>query len=94
MLYKGYYAIKPKQTIKQSIWPRDRTLSGASTPGQFGPRCDGSERVIRVPQSITEASPSDCFVSYQDTRWESLTPLQRWSQYILSPQLTAILLKH
>ena len=38
--------------------------------------------------SITGASPSDCLVSYQDTRWGSHTPLQRCSQCILLPQLT------
>ena len=49
-----------------SIWHIDRTLSGASTPGQSGPRSDGNEGVLCILQSteITEASPSDCLVSY------------------------------
>ena len=49
-----------------SIWPIDRTLSGAITPGQSGPGIDGNEGVLRIPQStsITGASPSDCLVSY------------------------------
>ena len=44
----------------------DRTLIGATIPGQSGPESDGNERVLRIPQSssLTEASPSDCFVSY------------------------------
>ena len=44
----------------------DRTLSGATTPGQHGSESDGNERVFHIPQSssITEASPSDCLVSY------------------------------
>ena len=44
----------------------DRTLSGATTLDQSGPRCDGNEGVLCIPQSssITEASPSDCLVSY------------------------------
>ena len=51
---------------KSSILPIDRTLSGAMTPGQSGPRSNGNEWVFHVPQStnITEASPSDCLVSY------------------------------
>ena len=50
---------------------------------------DGSEAVLCIPQSsrITGTSPSDCLVSYQDTRWGSLTPLQRCSQCILRLQL-------
>ena len=49
-----------------SIWPIDRTLSGATTLGLSGPRSDGNERVLHMPQSscITGTSPSDCLVSY------------------------------
>ena len=41
------------------------TLSGSSTPGQSGPGSDGNKGVLCIPQSssITDASPSDCFVS-------------------------------
>ena len=44
----------------------NRTLSGTTTSGQSGPGSDGNERVLRISQSssITEASPSDCLVSY------------------------------
>ena len=35
-----------------SIWPIDRTLSGANTPDQSGPGSDGSERVLGIPQSF------------------------------------------
>ena len=51
-----------------SSWPIDRTLSDATTLGHSGP---GS-----IPQnsSITEASPWDCLVSYQDTRWGGVLP--------------------
>ena len=50
----------------RSIWPIDRTLSGANTPGQSGPGSDGYEVVLHIPKSsnITGASPSDCLVSY------------------------------
>ena len=49
-----------------SIWPIDRTLSGATTQGQSGTESDGKEGVPRIPQisSIFGASPSDCLVSY------------------------------
>ena len=49
-----------------SIWPIDRTLSGATTQGQSRPVVNGNERVLRIPQgsSITGTSPSDCLVSY------------------------------
>ena len=48
-----------------SIWPFDRTLSSATTPGQSGPGSDGNERVFRIPQSscITGTSLSDRLVS-------------------------------
>ena len=54
------------KTLNNSIWPIDRTLSGATIPGQSGPRSDGNESVLRIPQSssITRASPSDSLVSY------------------------------
>ena len=73
-----------------SIWPIDRTLSSAATPCQNWPGSIGNEDVLHIPQSssITEASPSDCLVSSQDTRLGSLTPLQRCSQCILHPQPT------
>ena len=72
-----------------SIWPIDRSLLGTTTMGQSGPGSNGNKGVLFIPQSssITGASPLDCLVSYPgDTRWGSLTPLQRCSQYILQPQ--------
>ena len=50
----------------KSIWPIDRALSGATTPGQSEPGSDRNEEVLCIPQSssITGTSPSDCFVSY------------------------------
>ena len=49
-----------------SILPIDRTLSGATTPGQSGPGSEVNDGVLCIPQSsnITGTSPSDCFVSY------------------------------
>ena len=48
-----------------SIWPIDRTLSSATTPGQSGPGNDGNEGLLHIPQSssITGTSLSDCLVS-------------------------------
>ena len=39
-------------------------LSGATTPGQSGPRSAGNEGVFCIPQSISGTSPSDCLVLY------------------------------
>ena len=49
-----------------SIWPIERTLSGAATPGQNGPSSNDNEWVLHIPQSfsITVTSLSDCLVSY------------------------------
>ena len=49
-----------------SIQPIDRTLSGATTPGQSGPRSDANEDVFCISQSssITESSALDCLVAY------------------------------
>ena len=49
-----------------SIWPIDRTLSGATTQGQSGPGSNGSEGLLSIPQSasITGTSPSGCLVLY------------------------------
>ena len=46
---------------------KDRTLSDATNPGQIGPESDGNEGVLHVSRSsrLTEASPSDCLMSYQ-----------------------------
>ena len=47
-----------------SIWPIDRTLSGATTPSQRGHGSNGNEGVLRIPQSSSTAgtSLSDCLV--------------------------------
>ena len=70
-----------------SIWPIDKTLSGATTPGQSGPGSDGNEGALHIPQSssITGASSSDCLVSYTGHSFRGPTSLQRCSQCILQP---------
>ena len=59
------------RTQLSSIWPIDRTLSGAIFLGQSGLRSDGNDGVLCIFESscITGTSPSDCLVSSHDTRW-------------------------
>ena len=54
-----------------SIWPIDRSLSGATTPGQSGLGGNSNEGVLHISQSlgITANSASDCLVSYQNICW-------------------------
>ena len=54
-----------------SIWPIDKTPSGATTPAQRGPGSNGNEGVLCIPQSssITGTSSSDCLVSYPGHLW-------------------------
>ena len=74
-----------------SVWPIDRTLSDANSPGQSWPGSDGSERVLCILQSssITRTSPSYCLVSYPEhSLGRDLTRQQRSSQCTLQPQPT------
>ena len=74
-----------------SIWTIDRTLSGATNPGQSEPGSDGNEWVLRIPQSsgITGTSASDCLLSYLGHSLVGVvTILQRCSRCILQPQQT------
>ena len=67
-----------------SILPIDRSLSGATNPGQSGPGSDCNEGVLRIHQSSsnTRAPPSDCLVSYLD-HWlrESYPFAEKQSMY-------------
>ena len=66
----------------------ERTLSGATTPGQRRPGSDGNEGILRIPQSssITEASPSDCLVSYQEHSLRESNPFaEKQSIYSTAP---------
>ena len=68
---------------KSSIWLIDRSLSGATTPGQSGPGSNSNEGILCISESssFTGATQSDCLVSY--TRHSlgrgCLPPLQRCS---------------
>ena len=70
-----------------SIWAIDRTLSGATTPGQSGPRSDANEKVLRIPQSssITGASTSDCLVSYLGHKLGTYPSAEMQSVYFTAP---------
>ena len=48
-----------------SIWPIERTLSSATTLGQSGPRTNGNEGLLWIPQiSMAGTSLSDGLMSY------------------------------
>ena len=62
-----------------SIWPINRTLSGATTPGQ------SNEGVLHIPQSssISGTSSSGCLVSYLGHLLEAgVLPLCREAVYV------------
>ena len=40
-----------KKNQFSSIWAIDKTLSGATTPGQSRPGSEGNKEVLRIPQS-------------------------------------------
>ena len=48
-----------------SIWPIDKTLTGATIPGQSVPGNSGDEGVLHITQSSKAGtSPSDSLMSY------------------------------
>ena len=68
----------------------ERALSGATTPGQSGPKNNGNEKIPRIAQTPGLLAPHHQIVwdHLLDTRWRSLTPLQKCSRSILKPQPT------
>ena len=61
-----------------SIWPIDRTIPGATTPGQSGSGNNGNEEVLFIPQiSKAEASSSDGLMSYSYTHGGGILPHYR-----------------
>ena len=78
-----------------SIWPIDRALSDATTPGQSGLRSNSNEGVLHIIKiSKAGGSPLDGLISYwrHSVALKGLTPLQRCSRYIQQPQRTGLLL--
>ena len=51
-----------------SVGPMDRTLSGATYPGQREPGRDDDVGIFHIPQgpSVPGVSPSDCLVAYSE----------------------------
>ena len=70
-----------------SILPIDKTLSGATTPGQGDSGDGGNEEVLRIPQNFSSgASPSDSLVSYQEhSLGESYLSAEIQSVYFIDP---------
>ena len=71
-----------------SIWPINRILSGATTPGQSGPGSNGNKEGLCFPQSssITGTSPSDSLVSYPGhSLGRSYTSAEVYSEYSTAP---------
>ena len=74
-----------------SISPRDRTLSGATTPGKSAPRSDGNERMLHIPQIFkTGASQLNFLTSYPGHSLGEYNPVQECSRCILDPLLTEL----
>ena len=72
----------------RSIWPIDKTLSGASIAIQSIPRSDGNEGKLYTPQRyiITGTSLSDSLVSYPEHSLEASYPsAEKQSIYSAAP---------
>ena len=68
------------------IWSIDRTLSGATTPGQRGPASNGNERVLHIPQiSKARALSLDSLMSYPGYSLVGVLPLCRDAMYSTAP---------
>ena len=71
---------------QSSIWPIDRILPGATTPGQSEPGSNSNERVLHIPQiSKAEASHSHCFMSYPGHYGEYQASAEMQSVYSPAP---------
>ena len=52
-----FQAIQFSKSSQFSIWPIDRSLSGATNPGQSEQGSDGNEGVLFIPQSSSITEP-------------------------------------
>ena len=80
ILFKSFVFTQFKfQTV---LWPIEKTLSGATTPGQSGPGRNYHVDVLHISQcSRTGTSPSDGIVSHAGhSLGRILTPKQRCSR--------------
>ena len=70
-----------------SIWPREGSISGATSLGHSGHGSNNNEGMLRIPQhsSITEVSPWDCLVSYPGFSLRGFYPsLEMQSMYSIA----------
>ena len=74
-----------------SIWPIDRTLPDAATPGQSRTGSDGNKGILRISQcsSITRYSLSDCLIPYPGQKLEESHPSAVMQSVFLLSQLTS-----
>ena len=74
-------------TLFSSIWPIDRTQSGATTPGQSWSGSDVNKGVLHIPQSssLSEVSPLDCLMYLGYLLWESYPSAEMQSAYSAAP---------
>ena len=78
--------------INRSILPIDRTLSGATYPGQSGPIRDDNVGIFPIPKSfcITGVPPSNCLMSYPGhSLGESYLSVEIQSVYSTTPATRA-----
>ena len=71
-----------------SIWPIDKTLSGAVNPVQSGPESDGNKGIFCIPQSssVTGASLSNYLPSYPEhSLEESYSSAEMQLEYSTAP---------
>ena len=75
--------------LNSSIWPIDKTLSGATTHGQSGPVRNSNEGVLCISQSssITGALLSDCLVLYLEQTLDWVLPPAAEMQSVYSTAL-------
>ena len=81
-------SFKCSKWLNISFWPIDRTLTGTSTQGHSGSGSNWNEGVLCISQSssITEASTSNCFVSYLGhLLGESYSSIEMQSVYSAAP---------
>ena len=73
--------------LNSSVWPRYETETDTNTPDQSRPGSNNNEGVLDIHKSSrTRVSPSAAVKSHiYDTRWGSLTSLQRCSRRFLQP---------
>ena len=62
LILKQFYFNFSKNAQFSSIWPIDRTLSGATTPDQSGPGSDGNEGYSAFPKAPALQEPHHLIV--------------------------------